>query len=189
MLNASTNFLDKHVAPKIMKLLPFYLLHIIKQSFPNASIAKPVLIVGMETAGGIIVSQLAAAGSESLNCCCDFAYMRKNQKTSGTKQQLEGLLKYTSRSPSDEPIDALWVDDALSSGESMLFGTHVLQNDYNIHVKAALYLVDRSEDRRSVIKEDQHQKLADPTFKDIAIFALYDLEDMEMHARNIGVQI
>jgi len=81
------------------------------------------------------------------------------------------------------------VDDALSSGESLLSGTRVLQNDYNIHVKAALYLVDRSEDRRSVIKEDQNQKLADPTFKDIAIFALYDLEDMEKHARDIGVQI
>ena len=56
-------------------------------------IGRPILIVGMEAAGGILASQLAAmyvqqSGSASFSMV--FGYLRKNRKSSGTKQQLEG---------------------------------------------------------------------------------------------------
>ena len=55
---------------------------------------RPILIVGMEAAGGALASQLAAIswqrGRASTQPPFVYAYLRKNRKSSGTKQQLEG---------------------------------------------------------------------------------------------------
>lgn len=52
-----------------------------------------ILVVGMEVAGGMMVSQLAAVAPVThpkLAEIADFVYCRKRKKTSGTCQQLEG---------------------------------------------------------------------------------------------------
>ncbi|KAL0487071.1 orotate phosphoribosyltransferase [Acrasis kona] len=50
-LNASTNFLDKDVSPKIVELMGHYVDKIIKPVLPVSE--EPSLCVGMEVAGGV----------------------------------------------------------------------------------------------------------------------------------------
>jgi len=173
-LNASTNFLDKNIAPKIVQLVALYVGKYIK---PLIDVTEPFLCVGMEVAGGMLACQLASANNEALNAISDFVYVRKDRKLTGTRQQLEGPQKFTSRTPDSPPLKALWIDDALSTGSSMLEGISMLKEDYNIEVVAALYLVDRSDDRLNL--PDSQQKLACEKFNNIHIKAIYDLKDVD----------
>ena len=89
-LNAGTNFLDKRVAPVIARSLLDIIAHRCTGTYTPDD---RVLIVGMEVAGGMMVSQLAAIASVThpvLTEMVDFVYCRKRRKASGTCQQLEG---------------------------------------------------------------------------------------------------
>jgi orotate phosphoribosyltransferase len=174
-LNSSTNFLDKNVAPKIVELMSQSLEQYIVPSLSNNS--EPLLCVGMEVAGGMLVCQLASANNSYMNSVLDFAYIRKERKSTGTCQQLEGPQRFTTRTSDSPLLRAIWVDDALSTGSSMLDGIRMLKSDYNIQVVAALYLVDRSKDRTNL--SDNYQKLADPIFDHIQVKAIYDLQQVD----------
>lgn len=82
-LNASTNFLDKRIAPKIVKLLAKFM----AAWLPKLSGDANYIVRGMEMAG-VLAGQLASANDEDLKQLGDFVYIRKEQKTSGTQQQL-----------------------------------------------------------------------------------------------------
>lgn len=174
-LNASTNFLDKYIAPKIVQLVALYIGRYIKPFIVDVN--EPFLCVGMEVAGGMLTCQLASANNEDLNAISDFVYIRKDRKATGTRQQLEGPQQFTSRTPDSKPLKALWIDDALSTGVSMWEGIQMLKHDYNIEVVAALYLVDRSEDRQHLSAEKQ--MLATDVFDNVQIRAIYDLKEVD----------
>jgi orotate phosphoribosyltransferase len=97
-LNASTNFLDKNIAPKIVTLFAKFM----AAWLPKLPRDAKYIVCGMEMAGGIIASQLASANNEGLNQLGDFVYIRKEKKTSGTCQQLEGPNFITTRTPDSQ---------------------------------------------------------------------------------------
>ena len=97
-LNASTNFLDKNIAPKIVTLFAKFM----AAWLPRLSRNEKYIVCGMEMAGGIIAGQLASANIEGLNQIGDFVYIRKEKKTSGTCQQLEGPNFITTRTPDSQ---------------------------------------------------------------------------------------
>jgi orotate phosphoribosyltransferase len=125
----------------------------------------------------MLVCQLASANNNKLNDILDFVYVRKSRKSTGTAQQLEGPQKFTSRTSESPIIHAVWVDDALSTGSSMYEGVTMLKEDYNIHVVAALYLVDRTKDRKNL--DESKQYLAKEAFDNIKIFSIYDLQEID----------
>mmetsp|Transcript_9811 Transcript_9811/g.14470 ORF Transcript_9811/g.14470 Transcript_9811/m.14470 type:complete len:243 (+) Transcript_9811:42-770(+) len=179
-LNASTNFLDKTLADKIIKVIQGYIEKVVKPLAPKGYYENggKLLNVGMEVAGGMMVSQLAATNTNEMDKFCNYVYMRKERKSSGTCQQLEGPQFLTNRTPDSEVMYGVWIDDALSTGSSMLEGINILKKDYNIEIIAALYLVDRAKDRPTLAKNRQH--LADPVFDKIKIIGVYDLmEDVD----------
>lgn len=172
-LNASTNFLDKNAAPKIVELYTL----ILDGWLPKLPEDQRYLICGMEMAGGILASQLVAANHVGLNSLADFVYIRKEKKTSGTLQQLEGPNFITKRTPDSPPVFGVWVDDANSTGSSLKEGIKMLKREYNIIVTHALYLVDRQPDREGLPDEKQH--LADPIFETIDVKAIFDLQQVD----------
>ena len=134
---------------------------------------QPVVLVGPEMAGGILVSQLIVADpskNHPLPGCVEFAYLRKNRKKSGTKQQLEGSESLTSRTPNSPPMDAIWIDDVISTGGSLREGCELLKKDYNLNVKSALFLVDRSQDRKGT---------KNGSFPGLTVQAIFDNSDVE----------
>lgn len=170
--------MDKHLSPKIIELYALYIEYGLKNIIPkDISQNGDIFVCGMEVAGGIVSSQLAGSNNESLNKWLDYFYIRKERKTSGTAQQLEGPQFITSRTASSSTAYAIWVDDALSTGSSLKDGIIVLKEQYNIEVIAALYLVDRSSDRKSLKKEFQH--LADPIFDNVVLGAVFDLKEVD----------
>jgi orotate phosphoribosyltransferase len=171
-LNATTNFLDKDLAPKIVDLFTKFLVYWL----PPLETTEPWVVCGMEMAGGVLVSQLASANSE-LSRTCDFLYVRKEKKSTGTAQQLEGPTKYTSRTKDSPVVYGVFVDDALSTGSSLKDGAKLLKAQYNIEVKYVLYLVDRNHDRAHL--EPDRLYLADPVFDSITIASLYDLDQVD----------
>lgn len=187
-LNASTNFLDKTVAPKIIRLYEHYLDKCLKPLLPADTFedGKNVMCVGMETAGGMIVSQLCSLDSPVLNKYMDFVYMRKEKKSTGTCQQLEGPQIFTKRTKDSPKLNAIWVDDALSTGSSLAEGMEVLKRDYNIEVVACLYLVDRSKDRKNLPIEKQ--VLAHQKFENVAIKAIFDLDEVDERINSLKIQ-
>jgi orotate phosphoribosyltransferase len=46
----------------------------------------------------------------------------------------------------------VWVDDCNSTGSSLRDGVKLVKEDYNIDVEKALYLVDRSSDRATMVR-------------------------------------
>lgn len=125
----------------------------------------------------MLVCQLASAANPKLNSWLDFCYVRKHKKTTGTCQQLEGPQIFTSRTAKSPELPAIWIDDSLSTGQSMLDGMKMLKKEYNINVIAALYLVDRSADRQNLKEEKQY--LADPLFQQVNLKAIYDLKQVD----------
>ena len=178
-LNATTNFLDKNVAPLIIQIFVDYLENKIKSTIPEEYFKKgnKVLIVGMEVAGGIIVSQLASSANKKLNEWADFCYIRKEQKKSGTLQQLEGPNEFTKRNSESTLLYSIWVDDALSTGSSLLEGIQMLKEKYNIEVLSSLYLCDRSKDRKNL--DEKKQYLSHEVFEKSKIYSIYDLDEVD----------
>ena len=138
LLCASTNMLDPRAA-RLIALLTIDILdaflrdrcHVAPAAISTASVlynvpVENVVVVGPEMAGGALVAQLAAVCGERGNHTpralpwCDFAYLRKQRKSSGAKQQLEGPASITERTPCSVPRHAVIVDDALSTGTSLL---------------------------------------------------------------------
>lgn len=177
-LNLSTNFMDPFVAPKLLKLVSETLLHILLPELAPAE-GEKIAIVGMEVAGGMLVAQLAAAGNDELIKHFDFIYMRKNRKTTGTAQQLEAQQKFTARTAASAPLRAVWVDDCNSTGSSLCEGIKILEEDYNIDVVKALYVVDRSADRQNL--DNNRQKLSDERFASgrTSISSIMDLQEID----------
>ncbi|CAE8717014.1 unnamed protein product [Polarella glacialis] len=174
-LNAATNMLDKEVAASITRMT----LDVIRGCFRPKD-GSSLLVVGMEMAGGIMAGQCAALAPithPDLLSWCDFVYCRKERKTSGTCQQLEGPNQITSRTPESPAQSAIWVDDALSSGGSMRDGARLLKADYNIDLVGAVYLVDRSVDRKRLAIEKLGT--ADPILSHTETLALFDLEGVD----------
>ena len=123
-----------------------------------------------------MVGQLVASPSNSLPPTVSFCYLRKDRKKSGTKQQLEGPGVLTTRTPTSEPIDCIWVDDVISTGGSLRDGAKLLKNDYNMNVVGALFLVDRSKDRSKPV-----------TFDGITVMAAIDITAMESHLKRPAI--
>lgn len=176
-LNLSTNFMDLSVSPKLVKLIAAVLK--MMHAELGCKEGEKVAIVGMEVAGGMVVAQLAAKDDPELNKLYDFVYMRKNRKTSGTAQQLEATQAYTSRTPESPAMKTLWIDDVNSTGSSLCDGIKILQEDYNMIVTTALYVVDRSVDRANL--ELSRQKLSHPHFVEgkTVIRAVMDLSEID----------
>lgn len=179
-LNLSTNYMDSAVASLIVRLYSAALLQSILPTLPPSENGAKPIIVGMEAAGGMLVAQLAASENSALRDHFDFLYMRKNRKTTGTAQQLEGPQRFTSRTADSPRLVAVWVDDCNSTGSSLCEGIQTLLEDYNIDVRCALYLVDRSADRVGL--EKSRQRLSDPRFVsgDTVIRAIMDLEEVDV---------
>ncbi|CUG86459.1 Hypothetical protein, putative [Bodo saltans] len=178
-LNLSTNFMDPRVAPKLVSLVVETVLRVV---IPGLALApgERVAIVGMEVAGGMLVSQLAASANPKLLEVCDFIYMRKSRKATGTAQQLEAMQVFTTRTAASPKLKAIWVDDCNSTGSSLCEGIVTLQEDYNIDVVQALYIVDRSHDRKDL--PNARQKLSDDRFVSGAtqISAIMDLAEVDV---------
>ena len=99
-LNASTNFLDKNIAPNIVTLFAKFM----AAWLPELLGDDKYIVCGMEMAGGIIAGQLASANNKDLNKLGDFVYIRKEKKTSGTCQQLEGPNFITKRTSDSQVV-------------------------------------------------------------------------------------
>lgn len=176
-LNLSTNFMDPDVAAPLMWLVSESLIRL--HAKIAASPEEKIALVGMEVAGGMMVSQLAVCAPAEVMKRFDFVYMRKSKKTTGTAQQLEGMTKFTSRTPASEALKTVWIDDVNSTGSSLCEGIITLKADYNMDVIAAIYLVDRSKDRQGL--EPARQKLSDAQFvtKATTVHALMELDDID----------
>jgi len=176
-LNVSTNMMDPVAAPSITRMV----LDVMQARFRPADGSK-VFLVGMEMAGGIMVGQCAAMAPlthPAITEWCEFVYCRKDRKTSGTCQQLEGPTHITTRTPESPAVKGVWLDDCMSSGGSMRDGVNLLKADYNINMIGSLYLADRSRDRTEIA--EARLGMAHPSCKDMDNTALYDL-DPHMHA-------
>lgn len=98
LLNAATNLLDHRAAPVATRMT----LDVLRSRFMPGAEGEKILVVGGEVGGGIMAGQCAALAAVSHpEICqrCDFAYMRKKRKTSGTLQQLEAPSHITQRTP------------------------------------------------------------------------------------------
>ena len=174
-LNVATNFLDKNIAPKIIPLFAKFMAACLpKLPKDENGQDQRYIVCGMEMAGGIITGQLASAQPRELNQLADFVYIRKEKKTSGTCQQLEGPNFITKRTPNSQVAKGVWVDDVNSTGSSLKVGIKMLKALHNIEVTHAFYLVDRFQDRQSLSDEKQHLASLD-----VKIIALYDLEQVD----------
>ena len=172
-LNASTNFLDKRVASDIVSLLSYVLEFVVIPRVSKDGI--PMCIVGPEMAGGAMVSQLCTSDVSS-RVDVEFVYMRKKRKTSGTLQQLEGPQSITSRDAKSTPMHAIWIDDCLSSGGSSVEGLNILRRDYNIQIKAMLFLIDRHEDRMKVCESRLISNFK--ALRDVFVCSIYDMSNI-----------
>jgi orotate phosphoribosyltransferase len=186
VLGLSASFMDPKCSRKIIQVcvqaLHYIRTHIIK---PDAD--EKVLIVGMEVAGGIMVSQLAALVGEDLGKHFNFVYMRKEKKKTGAAQQLEGIHEITDRTPEThpKPLRAIWVDDANSTGSSLTAGIATLAQDYNIIVQSALYVCDRSADRQDLKPERMFFARPEYVEKRVQVFALCDLTEIDVEVAKL----
>jgi len=178
VLSMSTNFMDPLVARRICTLGLAALEAVREQAGIRSD--EQVLLVGMEVAGGIFISQLAAVGGPALAARYQCVYMRKAKKASGAGQQLEGAAAITERTSELPPIRAIWVDDVNATGSSLTAGVETLRKDYNIHVVAAFYVVDRPADRQA-LDLTKTMYYAQPQFyRGITkVFALIDLAEID----------
>lgn len=172
-LNLATNFLDKRVALLIVHLLNFALRSKVLPEIRSEG--ESCVLCGVEMAGGVMVGQLASSPqADSLDC--EFVYVRKARKLTGTMQQLEGPKVLTNRNPSSPPMNGIILDDCLSSGQSAADLVKVLKRDYNINVVAMLFLVDRHVDRRSL--QDERLDSIFSQVSGVRIYSIYDMDDI-----------
>lgn len=174
LLNAATSTLDKDVAMQITRMT----LDVINNRFKPSN-GEMILVIGGEMGGGVMSSQCVAVAPlthKHMLQWCDFAYMRKKRKESGTLQQIEAPNHITSRTPSSPAMKAVWLDECNSTGSELLKNVKVLKEEYNIEVVGAVYLVDRSRDRKNLPLE--RLRMADSALRQVEVLALYDLEDI-----------
>lgn len=188
VLGLSASFMDPTCSRKIIAVVERGLKYIREKVLVPAPTAdERILIVGMEVAGGIMVSQLAACSGLELAKSFDFVYMRKEKKKSGAGQQLEGIHAITDRTAenSPKPLRAIWIDDANSTGSSLTAGIDILAQDYNIKVEAALYVCDRSADRANLAPERMY--FARPQYVEgkVKILALSDLSEVDVEVEKL----
>lgn len=181
-LNLTTNFLDRNVAADISDLLEAHVAGVIRKLQADGTECEACL--GMEVAGGILVSQLAASRSQLVPLSVQYCYMRKERKTTGTAQLLEGPQALTRRTPESPPLSAIWLDDTLSTGSSLLHAVVQLWDQFRIRVVAAVYLVDRAEDRCLLPKQSQY--LADKALSGVWISAVFSLQEIDVHLQDAG---
>jgi len=184
LLNAATSLLDKTVAFKVTRMtLDVLLRHFLRQHQRLVEVLanrETVLVIGGEVGGGVMVAQctaLAPVAHKDVVDCCDFAYMRKEKKKSGTLQQMEAPNHITSRTPESLPMLAIWLDEANSTGSELLKNVQLLKTEYNVEVVGAIFLVDRARDRTNLPVD--RLRMAHPDLKDVEAIALYDLEDVD----------
>jgi orotate phosphoribosyltransferase len=179
VLGLCTSFMDPLCSAKIMTLLARAIMYLRDTVVRPAAPTERIAIVGMETAGGMVVTQLVATFGAQLAPHFDFVFMRKEKKKSGTGQQLEAVPSITERTAQSAPLRAIWVDDANSTGSSLAGGIDTLRADYNIVVEAALYVCDRSADRANLAPERMF--FARPQFVSgaVKVFALCDLTEVD----------
>jgi orotate phosphoribosyltransferase len=140
--------------PTISKLTSFHMKRMIHSMVEKLKLSqKPNLdlyCIGPETAGGILVSQICVNWTEDDERIIpmNFVYWRKSRKLTGTRQQLEGPPFITNRDRNSSPALAIWLDDVISTGKSLLDGKRKLKEEYNITVVGAAFIVDRSSDRK-----------------------------------------
>jgi len=181
LLNAATNLMDLHSAPVATRMT----LDVLQARFLNSEGGK-ILVVGGEVGGGIMAGQCAAMAEVShpdVVKRCDFAYMRKKKKTSGTLQQLEAPNHITQRTPQSEPLRAVWLDETNSTGSELLKNVELLLRDYNILVIGAIFLVDRSRDRTEL--RLSMLWMAHPALTDVDAVALFDLEEIDARVQRV----
>ena len=184
-MNISTNLL----IPAISKLTTTHLKRMVHTAMSELSNTIPneadIYCIGPETAGGILVSQLCHSWNEQDEQLTplNFIYLRKKRKTTGTEQQLEGPSFITNRTSKSALAYGIWLDDIVSTGNSLLQGKRLLRKEYNINVAAAIFLVDRSADRETNGKKSNtatsplyHSDLAD-----VLIGSLMDEERIKEH--------
>jgi len=174
-LNLTTNLLIPSVsrlaAAHCKRMLHEMIQHVRESSLIASS--RDIYCIGPETAGGILVSQVCQAWSESdeeETPNMNFIYMRKKRKLTGTLQHIEGAPFITGRSSRSSPALGVWLDDVVSTGKSLLDGVKLLKEDYNINIVAALFLVDRSSDRKKSFK-----------MKGVSIRSLMDEDAIKEH--------
>ena len=184
LLNATTSLLDKTVAYNVTRMtLDVLLHHFLRQHKGLQEIVEnreTVLVIGGEVGGGVMVAQctaLAPVAHKDVLDCCDFAYMRKEKKKSGTLQQVEAPNHITTRTPKSPRMLAVWLDEANSTGSELLKNVQLLKTEYNVQVVGAIFLVDRTRDRTDLPLD--RLRMAHPDLKDVAAIALYDLEDVD----------
>eukprot|EP00930_Biecheleria_cincta_P025930 TRINITY_DN18377_c0_g1_i2.p1 TRINITY_DN18377_c0_g1~~TRINITY_DN18377_c0_g1_i2.p1 ORF type:complete len:214 (-),score=36.64 TRINITY_DN18377_c0_g1_i2:229-828(-) len=116
LLNAATSLLDKTVAVALTRMV----LDVISTRFrPLVESSEMMLVIGGEMGGGVMAAQCTAVAPlthQAMLSWCDFAYMRKHKKESGTMQQIEAPNHITSRTPDSPLMKAVWLDEANSSG-------------------------------------------------------------------------
>jgi orotate phosphoribosyltransferase len=110
------------------------------------------------------------------------------QKT-GTHQHFEGALRYHVRQPDSPALPAIWLDDVLSTGSSLVDGVKSLRELYNIRVKAAVFLVDREVDRWPLVSPSppppqsaslsSNNHLIDVALRDVRIFSVFSLTEID----------
>jgi len=176
-LNAATNFMDKHVATACTRMT----LDVVRAKYKkHATDDQKLVVVGLEMAGGVMVGQCACLASVThpdVLEWCDFVYCRKDRKKSGTCQQLEGPNHLTLRTKDSPLAPCIILDDANSSGSSLKEGAQLMMDDYNMQLVGAVYLVDRSRDRKTLPAEKLGRTHEILQTTDIA--ALYDLEEVD----------
>lgn len=179
-LNLTTNLLIPSVsrlaAAHCKRMLHEMIQHVRGSSLVGSS--RDIYCVGPETAGGILVSQVCQAWNErdeEETPNINFVYMRKKRKLTGTLQHIEGAPFITGRSSRSSPALGVWLDDVVSTGKSLLDGVKLLKEDYNINVVAALFLVDRSSDRKKSFK-----------MKGVSIRSLMDEDAIQEHLESRG---
>lgn len=176
LLNAATSLLDKTVSMQISRMT----LDVISANFEPARQGEVIFVIGGEMGGGVMAGQCCAVAPLTHNYLLsrlDFAYMRKQRKESGTLQQLEAPNHITSRTPESPAVNAIWLDECNSSGAELLKNVTLLKREYNIDVIGAVYLVDRSRDRKELAIEKLH--MAHPTLAKVKVLALFDLEQID----------
>jgi len=176
LLNAATSLLDKEVALQISRMV----LDVLKENFQPADKDEIIFIIGGEMGGGVMAGQVCAVAPvahKPLLAWCDFAYMRKDRKKSGTLQQLEAPNHITGRTPESKAVKCVWLDECNSSGSELKKNVNLLKKDYNIDVIGAIYLVDRSRDRKKLDLEKL--QMANPVLENVKVLALFDLEQID----------
>jgi len=91
------------------------------------------------------------------------------------------------------PLEAIWVDDVLSTGGSLAAGVAMMREVYGVRVVGAVYLIDRSADRRAKAAGSgsdsdsgaEQQAEREALLRGLDIVALYDLQQVEVRVRTL----